>query len=425
LEEKVTFIDLFAGCGGLSEGFVQAGFSPLAHVEKDKSACYSLKTRMAFLHLSKVDKTQIYSNYLYGKINRDTLYGSVPKSILDSVINAEIGSKTLPNIFMRIDAILDGGKPDLIVGGPPCQAYSLIGRAAKARGNGMHGDERNWLFKFYIEFLKRYSPKHFVFENVTGLFSAKDKYGTRYFDIMMEDFCAAGYTVPETPVISADKHGVPQKRQRIIIVGTRSDLKPIRLHLTEKEPKTKVERIFEDLPPIMAGDKSYGTVEHGRGCAVLRDLGIESNFPITLHKARPHNARDLEIYRIAVQKWNCNGERLNYNDVPAELQTHKNRTAFTDRFKVVAGNLPSSHTIVAHLSKDGHYYIHYDIEQNRSISPREAARLQTFPDEYYFESADGRECLSNVFKQIGNAVPVYLAKQIAESIRVDMENGRG
>ena len=407
MTKQVTFIDLFAGCGGLSEGFIQAGFLPLAHVEMDKSACYSLKTRMAFHYLSKVRKTKIYSNYLSGTIKRDELYKSVPQSVINSVINEEINAKTIENIFAKIDAIIDKKNIDLIIGGPPCQAYSLIGRARKS--DGMLNDKRNWLFKFYIEFLKKYKPKHFVFENVIGLLSAKDKTGTKYFDLMLKGFNEAEYEVSYS-VVSANEHGVPQKRKRIIIIGTRKDIKPIELKLSQQKLKKTITQIFKNLPSINAGDKSYNVTKTKK-----------SNFPITLHKSRPHNANDLKIYKIVVQKWNTEKERLNYNDLPPKLQTHQNKTSFIDRFKVVAGNLTSSHTVVAHLSKDGHYYIHPDIKQNRSISPREAARLQTFPDNYYFESVvAGRECLSSVFKQIGNAVPVYLARQIAENIKKDM-----
>jgi len=420
-----TYIDVFAGCGGLSEGFIQAGFSPLAHIEMDKAACYSLKTRMAFHHLSKIGKSQIYSDYLSGKIDRNKLYKSVPQSIIDSVINAEIGTETIQGIFKRIDGILGKNKLDLIVGGPPCQAYSLVGRARDTEK--MCNDKRNWLFRFYIEFLKKYRPKHFVFENVTGLLSAKDRHGTRYFDLMMKEFHDAGYIVPEPQVIASNEHGVPQNRRRIIIIGTREDLNPIKLCLIEQKLKATISQIFGDLPPLKSGDKSNRVVKAKKGCKILYDLGIKSNFPITLHKTRPHNQQDLEIYKLAVQKWNGKNikeRRLNYNDIPPRLQTHKNKTAFTDRFKVVGGDLLASHTIVAHISKDGHYYIHHDIEQNRSISPREAARLQTFPDNYYFESVDGKGYLSSAFKQIGNAVPVYLAKQIAKSIKKDMKNGR-
>jgi DNA (cytosine-5)-methyltransferase 1 len=408
MKKRPTFIDLFAGCGGLSEGFIQAGFLPLAHVEMDESACYSLKTRMAFHYLSKVKKTKTYSNYLSGKIKRDELYKVVPKKVVDSIINAEINTETIKNIFTNIDAIVNKKEVDLIIGGPPCQAYSLIGRARKA--DGMLNDKRNWLFKFYIRFLEKYKPKHFVFENVIGLLSAKDKTGTKYLDLMFAGFAAAGYRVSYS-VISAREHGVPQNRKRIIIIGTKKNIKSIGLKLPSQKHKATITQIFKDLPSISAGDKSYSIIKKAK-----------NRFPITLHKARPHNARDLKIYKIAIKKWISKKERLNYNDLPLKLQTHKNKTSFTDRFKVVAGELTFSHTVVAHLSKDGHYYIHPDIKQNRSISPREAARLQTFPDNYYFESVvAGKECLSSIFKQIGNAVPVYLAKQIAENIKKEMK----
>ena len=418
MNNKLTFIDLFAGCGGLSEGFVQAGFDPLVHVEMDKAACYSLKTRMAFHYFSKHNESQIYSDYLSGKITRDEFYKSVPQDILDSVINAKISADTLQSIFARMDDVIGKNKLDLIVGGPPCQAYSLVGRARSA--DGMQGDERNWLFQYYIEFLKRYKPRYFVFENVIGLLSAKDKDGIKYFDLMLKGFEQAGYkAIPN--IISANEYGVPQNRRRVIILGTRKDLKSIELHLKKRNLNTKIKQILGDLPPLKSGDKTHKVVKTKKGRSVLYDeLGIKDDFPITLHKARPNNTQDLEIYRIAVEKWNEGANRLNYNDLPARLQTHNNKSSFTDRFKVVAGNLYYSHTVVAHISRDGHYYIHYDVKQNRSLTPREAARLQTFPDNYYFESSDGKEHLACAFKQIGNAVPVYLARQIAESIKEDI-----
>ena len=139
--------------------------------------------------------------------------------------------------------------------------------------------------------------------------------------------------------------------------------------------------------------------------------------PVTWHQARPHALRDLEIYRIAVRMWNGRRQRLKYGALPSRLKTHRNGASFTDRFKVVAGDLPFAHTVVAHICKDGHYYIHPDIEQNRSITPREAARLQTFPDDYYFEGMNGRPSRTHAFRQIGNAVPVLLARGIAARLR--------
>ena len=351
---KPTFIDLFAGCGGLSEGFIQAGFEPLAHVEMDKAACFSLRTRMAFHWLTRHKKTNLYTDYLKGIITREELYSNIPKYIIDSVINTEISDKTIESIFTQIDTILGSKQLDLIVGGPPCQAYSLIGRGATKKSGGMQNDKRNWLFKYYIEFLKKYKPKHFVFENVLGLLSAKDKNGEKYFDTILKEFSKNGYSAV-SEIISADLYGVPQSRKRVIIVGTRKDLTPIKLHLSPKKLSSMIADLFADLPAIQAGDKTKNTVKAKKGCKELYDLKLKDDFPITLHKSRPHNERDLEIYRMAVEKWNNGHLRLNYNDLPNKLQTHRNRTAFTDRFKVVAGDLLASHTVVAHISRDGHY----------------------------------------------------------------------
>ena len=189
--KSIHFIDLFAGCGGLSEGFIQAGYTPIAHVEMDKAACYTLKTRSAFHWLCAHNMNGEYVKYLTGKITRADLYAQVPKEVLDTVINEEISDESLPRLFSQIDSFANGSKVDLIVGGPPCQAYSLIGRAKDA--NGMIGDKRNYLFRYYAKFLEHYMPKFFVFENVLGLLSAKDKNGKKYLDMMLEEFKRLGY----------------------------------------------------------------------------------------------------------------------------------------------------------------------------------------------------------------------------------------
>jgi DNA (cytosine-5)-methyltransferase 1 len=150
----------------------------------------------------------------------------------------------------------------------------------------------------------------------------------------------------------------------------------------------------------------------------LKSYALRNGIDIlTQHVARPHREQDKKIYKIAVQKWRKQQERLNYNDLPEELKTHNNRSSFIDRFKVVAADLPYSQTVVAHISKDGHYYIHPDIEQNRSISVREAARLQSFPDDYYFEGEKEGANRTAAFKQIGNAVPPLMAKEIAKALK--------
>lgn len=415
MSEKISFLDLFAGAGGLSEGFIQAGFNPIAHIESDKAACFTLKTRMAYHWLKSNKKEQIYVDYLNGRINRNDFYNSVPKVVIDSIINKEISEENLNEIFSLVDILLDGKKLDLIVGGPPCQAYSLVGRSCDT--NKMIGDRRNYLYIFYGEFLKRYKPKFFIFENVTGLLSAKDNNGQRYFDEMCFLFKKIGYSI-EYQVLNANDHGVLQARKRIILVGYQGEKSGFYPKLDIWKPKVSVSEIFNDLPSIRAGQ---GNV---RGCNIkpykgrwLYESGIKNeNIPVTWHIARPNNSQDLEIYRKTTELWVKDKKRLEYNDLPEYLKTHNNRNSFVDRFKVVAADLPAAHTVLAHLSKDGHYYIHPDIKQNRSITPREAARLQTFPDDYYFEGVTEKPSRTAAFRQIGNAVPVLLAKQIAEKL---------
>lgn len=413
---QLNFLDLFAGAGGLSEGFIQTGFKPVAHVESDKAACFTLQTRMAYHWLKLHDRKEIYSDYLNGTLNRPDFYEQVPKLIVDSVINAEIGSSTIQDIIQRVDSLLGNRKLDLIIGGPPCQAYSVVGRSRDK--NRMIGDKRNYLYLYYAEFLKRYKPSYFVFENVTGLLSARDEEGCLYFNNMRILFRKCGYET-EFMTLSAENHGVLQRRKRIVLVGKRGKNTGFYPVPDKWNPGVNVSEIFDDLPSISAGGGSVGPcrVKSYSG-SWQHKAGIRNeDFPVTWHKARPNNKQDLEIYRIAVELWNSEKTRLDYNVLPDRLKTHRQRDSFLDRFKVVASDRPFSHTVVAHISKDGHYYIHPDIDQNRSITPREAARLQTFPDDYYFESSNCLPGRTPAFRQIGNAVPVLLARKIADKLK--------
>lgn len=410
---NLNFLDLFAGCGGLSEGFIRAGFSPVAHIEMDQAASNSLKTRMCYHWLKEHNKLTLYYDYLNKKISRNALYSSVPFEVIDSVINEEISENTLKGMFKDIDQKLDKQKLFLIIGGPPCQAYSLIGRSCEKEN--MLNDKRNYLYKYYAEFLKHYKPEHFVFENVTGLLSAKDPDGNRHLDNMLQLFKSIGYE--STPyILNAKEYGVPQNRRRVIILGNRKGCKKLDLNIPKDPCKCTINELFKDLPKIYAGGNAHKYAK----CAnkILSNLKIrEKQVPLTFQMARPNTKQDLSIYKLAVEKWEQKESRLNYNDIPSSLQTHKNKSAFTDRFKVVAGNLTYSHTVVAHIAKDGHYYIHPDIEQNRSLTPREVARIQTFPDDFYFEGIKDEVCRTAAYKQIGNAVPVVLAEKIAQHIK--------
>ncbi len=411
----MNFIDLFAGAGGLSEGFIRAGFKPIAHVEMDKAACFTLKTRMVYHHLKANGSFKKYVDYLKGEINRDTLYKYVPEDVLNSVINLPISDNTNLEIHNKIEKIQGNRPVDLIIGGPPCQAYSIAGRSRSS--NGMRGDERNYLYVQYGKFLAKYNPKMFVFENVLGLKSAGKGV---YLENMRKLFSKKGYEI-KLFTLEAINFGVLQNRKRIIILGWNRELgiKIPDLEAIRYENKSTVSKLLEDLPQIEAGgglDKfaSYSTITND----YLKNSGIRNGIDVlTQHVSRPHCIQDKEIYSIAVTKWNEEKKRLSYTDLPERLQTHSNKSSHLDRFKVVANDLAYSHTVVAHIAKDGHYYIHPDLSQNRSISIREAARLQSFPDDFYFEGV--REGLNRTpaFRQIGNAVPPLMADVIARYIK--------
>lgn len=414
MNKKMNFIDLFAGAGGLSEGFIQAGFEPIAHVEIEKSACNTLKTRAAYHYLKSNKKYKIYISYLKGEITREELYKSVPNEVLESVINAPIGDENNKEIQNQIDKCLGTQKVDLIIGGPPCQAYSLVGRSRSK--TKMEGDPRNYLFIQYAEYLEKYKPKMFVFENVLGLKSAK---GGHYLKEMEKIFNKKGYQI-KLHTLEAKNFGVLQNRKRIVILGWQKNRKVNIPNLEEiaTESDYLVQDLLNDLPVIKAGEGADKFLKYKTETTdYLKSHALRNGIDIlTQHVARPHREQDKEIYKIAVQKWDKKQERLNYNDLPERLKTHQNRTSFFDRFKVVAADLPYSQTVVAHIAKDGHYYIHPDSKQNRSLSVREAARLQSFPDDYYFEGEKEGANRTAAFKQIGNAVPPLMAKYIAEEL---------
>ncbi|AFA47442.1 DNA cytosine methyltransferase [Acetobacterium woodii] len=411
-----NYLDIFAGAGGLSEGFIRAGYEPVAHIEMDTAACYTLKTRLAYKWLADHNQEVLYNQYLQGIVTRAELYDAVPDELLNSVLNYEISEECLEEIFETIDGMLNDEPLELIVGGPPCQAYSLVGRARDE--NGMVGDQRNYLYILYAKFLNRYHPKYFVFENVVGLFSAKDTDGELYLEKMQQLFRECGYSI-EYRLLNAKDYGVLQNRERIILVGKYGEHSDFYPDIPAEENIYMVQSVFYDLPKIHAGEGVCTPVPtlHYNGQYLyfsrIKEYDLE---PVTFHCARPHTQQDLEIYRRVVQLWNDEQKRMCYSDLPNELQSQNNLKSFLDRFKVVAANLSFSQTVVAHISKDGHYFIHPDLEQNRSLTPREVARLQTFPDNYYFESVSGKPSRTAAFKQIGNAVPVLLAEKIATAL---------
>ena len=411
IKSKLNFIDLFSGAGGLSEGFIRAGYNPIAHVEMNPDACNTLKTRTAFHFLNKIGKQKLYYDYLYGKITRDQLWDSVPKNLIESVINIEISKQNLDSIFNIIDGSLNETNVDIIIGGPPCQAYSIVGRARDPKG--MQDDPRNHLYKYYVSFLKKYNPKMFVFENVPGILSAKNG---EFLKKILNAIKRAGYQIemPEKKHLNAKDFNVLQNRKRVIIIGWKKNLKLKYPEFSKKEADYTIgESLFSDLPKLNHGEGSLGVVKYSKPATdYLKQTGIRNCIDFTTqHITRPHNEVDLEIYRIAVNLLTNHGKKLNYADLPKRLIKHKNTTSFTNRFRVIDPE-SISNTVVAHIAMDGHYYIHPDIKQNRSISLREAARIQSFPDDYFFEGSR-----TAAFKQIGNAVPPLMAEKIAKKLK--------
>lgn len=426
---NLNFIDLFAGAGGLSEGFVRAGYVPLAHIEMDKNACDTLKTRAAYHWLRENNQLDKYKDYLYEKKEKEDgskLWAKVPDEVIKSVINEAIGEETIDNIFAKVDALKGNKNVDIIIGGPPCQAYSVAGRARM--GKAVEDDPRNDLYKYYVLFLERYQPKMFVFENVLGIRTAKKGEPLRDLTRLVKQ---AGYDM-KVEVQIASEHGVLQNRQRVIIVGWKlknMNGNPTNFHypdLKKEENKYQVLRdLFFDLPGRKHGEGSLcELVEYTKPLSKMNYLkksairNKDINFT-TQHIARPNNPIDREIYRRAVLLWQ-QGKRLNYSELPPKLQKHKNTQSFLNRFQVVDPN-GCSHTVVAHIAMDGHYYIYPvanpTVDNVRSITIREAARIQSFPDDYFFEGSR-----SAAFKQVGNAVPVVLAHRIAEELKKQLIN---
>lgn len=426
----IRFIDFFAGAGGLSEGFIKAGYMPVAHVEMKKDACNTLKTRAAFHYLREHNSLEIYEKYLRNKregTDGSELWQQVPADVTNRVIQETIGEKTMTPLLNRLDELADGNPIDIIIGGPPCQAYSIAGRAKM--GEDVKSDPRNYLYRYYLMFIDHFRPKMFVFENVMGITTAQTVDMVKPFEDLKKIANDLGYEVDAREQIASDFE-VLQHRHRMIIVGWKrnnDDHTPTKYHypnLKKKFNKYKTRTdLFADLPERKNGDgklceivnytKSLEEMEY------LKKTGIrgELNFT-TQHVTRSNNERDREIYCIAIKEWK-HKRRLKYSSLPDRLKTHKNTSSFLNRFCVVDPH-GCCHTVVAHIAMDGHYYIFPTkkptIENARSISVREAARLQSFPDDYFFEGSR-----TSVFMQIGNAVPVMMAYHIAKALKPQLE----
>lgn len=406
----LNILDVFSGAGGLTEGFrYKDYYNFICHIEMDKDACASLELRNIYYYLKKENNISPYFEYIQGNISRNNLLSMIPNDITKDILNEEISEDTIPSIFDFIDERLGDEVLDGIIGGPPCQAYSTIGRANNKAKKST--DKRIYLYKYYLDFLNKYKPKFFVFENVKGLLSYKDISGDLLLPKIISEFNKVGYIV-DYKIVDTSDFGVPQRRERLILVGYRKDLalkKSFFDYLDEYEEATPVlKELFADLPSIKSGQWSNKYYCDCSSDFVKKYIRNKDDI-LTQHVARPHNGNDLKIYKL-VLKSKKKGKNLKYVDIPLELQTHSNTTSFLDRYKALDYD-SVSHTIVAHISKDGHYYIHPDLKQNRSITVREAARIQGFPDNFYFEYSR-----TAAFKQIGNAVPPILSKKIAMAV---------
>ena len=394
--KKYTFIDLFSGCGGLSEGFYRMGFTALAHVEINHWACETLRKRMAY--------------YGYSNIERE-------------VIEKDI---TSADILTDIDNAVAGRSVDVIIGGPPCQAYSTAGRVRDAKG--MASDPRNFLFESYVKILEHFRPKFFVFENVTGLLSARVN-GKPIIPSIMSALGNSYKLIndPNILVHNTADYGVPQIRKRVIIMGVRKDITTkeamdlyngvVKTHwnpetdLVERKGLKKfvsVKDAIGDLPSVEPGeDASTNSYDYPCNNAFLKRIGKAGIYPLMDHIARKHNALDRERFAIMINNhWSFGQLR---KEMPQ--YEHEHARVFDNSYVVQWWDLPSK-TILAHIHKDGFQFIHPDGNQARSFTVREAARIQSFPDDFEFAGSRGEK-----YKQIGNAVPPLFAEALAKSIK--------
>lgn len=418
LNNEFTVLDLFSGAGGLTEGFSREGFQFIAHIDKDKNALNTLETRSIF-HCLEMDKnTNIYISYIKGEISRDDFLKKAKpyEQEMGGFINEEFSLITQDRIIREIEKCkgrLNVKNVDIIIGGPPCQAFSPVGRSRDPER--MENDPRNYLYRYYLKILKHFKPKIFVFENVPGMKDAKQ--GSILESFRKEAHKQGYYFMDKYQ--NAKNFFVLQNRERLIIIGWRLEYNLEYPSFPSMPHDYRVSCLLGDLPPLHPGEGDEGPQNYLKlPSEYLRKAKIRSNGDILIqHSARNHNERDRIIYRRAIEMWNNEHRRLRYDELPEELKTHKNRTSFKDRFKVVGADRAYSHSILAHLSQDGHYFIHPDINQARSITVREAARIQSFPDNYKFEGSRKSQ-----FRQIGNAVPPLMAQRIAQSIYQMMVN---
>ena len=505
---KIPVIDLFAGPGGLGEGFCAFKTSALRNpfkialsIEKDPFAHKTLELRSFFRQFSTGKAPRDYYEYLAGNITRNDLFSKHPRqaeAASEEAWHAELGKVSHQDVAGRIRQSLFRSKRWVLIGGPPCQAYSVVGRACMKGRNpkSFEKDHRHFLYKEYLKIIREHKPAVFVMENVRGLTSSKIN-GKYIFDKILKDLQKPGrpgshlsktkaacssseYTVysliknihdrdfnPKADyIIKCEKHGIPQTRHRVILLGVRSDLKAVPRFITSHPAKVPMWDAIKDLPKLRSGiSDRYNSFDNWAGAIagirqydwfMQRSLGrsftkhinkyllslkplpypdkeftTHQSIPkyqekwffdrnlngVCNHVPRNHIGRDLHRYFFATCFAIQHDRTPQIKDFPKEIwPNHKNvqkafeGKIFSDRFRVQMKKHPAT-TVISHISKDGHYFIHPDPTQCRSLTVREAARLQTFPDNYFFEGPR-----TSQYEQVGNAVPPLLARQIAEIV---------
>lgn len=502
--KSIPVVDIFAGAGGLGDGFEayareqdrRGAFSVSLSAEMDAHAVRTLQTRAFYRSFAASEVPRSYYDYAAGRRNQpwneqteDTWLRA-----LDRACQLKLGDpdddKTLDTKIGEVAAAARRQDlPWVLVGGPPCQAFSLVGRARNKGNEGYDAkeDDRHYLYQHYLKILSRHRPAAFVLENVKGMLTSEidghnlfgeifeslhhpgGRNGPRYHitPLVQLDGREGRQILPRDYIVRSEELGLPQTRHRVILVGILDEIRKKISPLTRSEVAPSVEDMIGGLPEIRSSStdteipswKKFSaklladcaklaktvdeeTAEHLKLLASVADLGWElgtgdhwvpmqyvTKLPAHLdafirdprlhgvihHQARSHMKSDLMRYAFAsafahVHERSPRGAREFPEDLHPAHKSWSRPDRFVDRFKVQRAGAPSS-TITSHLAKDGHYFIHYDPAQVRSLTVREAARLQTFPDNYIFEGPVGAQR-----RQVGNAVPPWLGYQIADAI---------
>lgn len=496
---QYPLVDLFAGPGGLGEGFSELynsdnsrAFKSVVSIERDEFAYQTLLLRHFYKSYAKQNVPDDYYAYLEGRIDKKELVERNSNNwqfAKASALKISLGEDAHNEVQKIINNKLNSSRRWALIGGPPCQAYSLVGRSRMMNNPEFEDDERHFLYKEYLKIIVDHRPPVFVMENVKGLLSAKIR-GELVVDKIVRDLRRPHQAIkrnkknleyrlfalsqsgevgegvdPKSFVVKAEEYGVPQARHRMFILGIRSDINVIPNTLKKSDPPS-VEQIISSMPKIRSGisrrkddydewknallsanatswmpsrKREDVTIKKqiNLALATIRKTSMEGSStkyspPVvmnswycddrlkvaTCHEARSHMISDLHRYLFASAYAQVLDISPKLGDFPEELlPAHKNvkdgceGKMFSDRFRVQVKSRFST-TITSHISKDGHYFIHYDPVQCRSLTVREAARLQTFPDNYHFEGPRTAQ-----YHQVGNAVPPYLAVQIAEIVK--------